>query len=560
MHHCLLAVETEVYMGKQWKYTNDNFKLISGEADKKATAAFDLDTGCFLEHASEISEGFKRLDRYVEEINKNNGYVTSKLEGVYQDISGVDSKYAGKFGESKDQIDSITKIIVKFSEVVKGNLPQFKDGFKNVNFTFDYDELKKAVDDEKHELEEKFVDTILSKDVDDITDEEYADVVELILERDSNDTSLVEHILQSGYCWDVVDADGNPIEKLKADPTATQIIDVFTKPTEKYDKIKEMLDAYAIVYIKTQSVISDTDYKNKMKNATLYSQLFNEIEPYVENNSFGFEINPGESKSDWKKRKNKYLKEAISLEYKETSIITAAGTEKDGKRAEKGIVVTINGANATEVEILSGVPSDRAVNVLSALQNAQINTLFDVDTDKKPGEVVADGVLKIVIDKVMDAADKKFPGISQVKDVRDVLSILSDADDQRNINDNICKIEKTGTDASTIQLLNFQTGVTVVHNTAGNDEKVIIYEQSDTQKRVDRLNDYIKNELPKQVDDKSVTKNIPKNGYTVEYIRTHLNSVDSQLDAIDNAIYESGKTDVQSLSEALDNYKSLDKY
>ena len=527
-------------MGRTWKFTEQIYQEISEAVNYKITMYFcsrlfgELDSP-FETYEDEIDMGISKLNGYVEMINEADGYDKAKLDRVFGQIAETDRSYGNQIQECTDDIVRYKNVLYQVEEVMRQAMAGSSNG--NVNFNFDKETFRSLVIEDKNAMDIAYVDRILAQDASEITQEEYEMIAVLIGNQTAEDTTLVEYILNSAYCWEFVDhitMEGYDITpEMEGQPSFGAFM-----PTEKYRRIMEALSVYAAnLSINEPENSQGTPYKELMNNVIRYEQLFSQLTVNCNEDTWNYLIGQeGEMV-------NAYLGNRVQLKRGETSI------GEDGE-VYSGLLVTVEGMTGpTGFEIIGPFAPDGAINALAQLQNTYINEYLQLDmTD---GEVVVQSIGNSIFEQIgnsaiseaiMDAlliSEGQASGSVWVAGT--VIGAVDDVNEHHQMEETITEYENIGTQASTINVLGLNCGIiNVTQSYDGKDKEVItVYPGRETLERIDKLNEFLQGEGA-TVLEPGTLELIPVEELTLEYIVNHLEEMDELLDAIEQDVVNKG--------------------
>ena len=248
---------------------------------------------------------------------------------------------------------------IKFADETVGQVA----GGSNENVTFDFDRaaFQELVSDDKIAMDIACVDCILDKDALEITTEEYERIAILIGNQPFGNTALVEHILNSAYCWEFVDClvlEGQEMPKGGEGISSSGVF----MPTEKYWKLLTTLKSYAVnLSVNQPENAVGTPYIGIMNQVIRYEQLFSTLVICMQDRTYAYESGQAEEML------HNNIGTMFQVRMGDTSV------EKYGK-AYRGLLLTIAGGSApVNIEVMGAFASDMAISVLNQLQNSYIN-------------------------------------------------------------------------------------------------------------------------------------------------------------------------------------------
>ena len=226
----------------------------------------------------------------------------------------------------------------------------------NVTFNFDRAAFRELVSDDKIAMDIACVDRILDKDASEITTEEYERIVVLIGNQPSGNTALVEHILNSAYCWEFVDCLVLGGQEMPKGGEGISSSGVFM-PTEKYLNLLAALNFYAVnLSVNQPEDAVGTPYKGIMNRVICCEQLFSTLAICMQDRTYAYEIGQAEE----------MLHNNIGTMFQVGMGDTSVG--------EDGLLLTIAGGSApVNIEVMGVITPSGAIGVLNQLQNSYIN-------------------------------------------------------------------------------------------------------------------------------------------------------------------------------------------
>lgn len=527
-------------MGRTWKFTEQIYQEISEAVNYKITMYFcsrlfgELDSP-FETYEDEIDMGISKLNGYVEMINEADGYDKAKLDRVFGQIAETDRSYGNQIQECTDDIVRYKNVLYQVEEVMRQAMAGSSNG--NVNFNFDKETFRSLVIEDKNAMDIAYVDRILAQDASEITQEEYEMIAVLIGNQTAEDTTLVEYILNSAYCWEFVDhitMEGYDITpEMEGQPSFGAFM-----PTEKYWRIMEALSVYAAnLSINEPENSQGTPYKELMNNVIRYEQLFSQLTVNCNEDTWNYLIGQeGEMV-------NAYLGNRVQLKRGETSI------GEDGE-VYSGLLVTVEGMTGpTGFEIIGPFAPDGAINALAQLQNTYINEYLQLDmTD---GEVVVQSIGNSIFEQIgnsaiseaiMDAlliSEGQASGSVWVAGT--VIGAVDDVNEHHQMEETITEYENIGTQASTINVLGLNCGIiNVTQSYDGKDKEVItVYPGRETLERIDKLNEFLQGEGATVLKSDTLEL-IPEGGLKLEYVVNHLEETDVLFGIVERDIMSQG--------------------
>lgn len=543
-------------MGRTWKFTNEIYEELKENVDKKVETQFCsgvLGSGQngvfgnpFEKYAYETNMGITKMNDYVDMINEAGGFNRTKLDQVFGQIAEIDKSYSNQINNCVIDLEHYKDVLYQL-EVVMG---EAAIGSVNGLAVFHFD--KSAFQEKMKEIDVAYVDRILSKDASEITAEEYQAIAILIAKQTPGDTTLIEHILTSTYCWEMVNCDSFDYEDI--DPVTGGPVwglGYFT-PTQQYLSLMEALSNCAMKVSSGEMEIEGGMYKNVLANLTRYEQLFRSIAEVAPFNWVEYDLTGGMAGIQ------DCLDNMFQIEAGETTI-----------KGEEGLKVTIQGTGgylgSISFEILGYVPSERSVNVLNALQNAYIN--FYLNLDASDQQVLQNSIVGGIANTVGNSVVSKMLGGTVTTALEFAGGVVKDVREHHEKQSTIYEYEQLGGEASTLELLNLNAGVVSVNYHGELANEITLYPEADTQARLDTINQYLKSdeflqlvkdaEAEKDTNDNekneegSILDEIPENGFDLDYVLQHLNEVDIIFDKIDQIISGNEDYDPDSFQDAL---------
>lgn len=538
-------------MGKTWKFTEEIYQDLGEAVDKKVTTRFNrgvygLIDNPFEKYLDEIDTGIIKMNNYVDMINEADGFNRAKLDGVFSQVAEIDRNYGNQIQKCTEDLEHYRSVLYQLELVMEQAAAGSSNG--NVTFEFDREAFQELVSEDKIAMDIAYVDRILEKDASEITIEEYEMIAVLIGNQPPGNTALVEHILNSAYCWEFVDClilEGQEMpEGGEGIPSSGTFM-----PTEKYLKLLEALNFYAInLSLNQPEHAVGTPYIGIMNNVIRYEQLFATLAMHMQDNTYAYEIGHAEEML------NTHIGTMFQLKMGDTSI------GEDGN-TYRGLLLTIAGGSApVNIEIMGAFSPSAAINALNQLQNAYINKYLQLDmTD---GEVAQQSVMNSLMSgmksQVMEQAIQSALGSSGVSHtpISTVAGIgmgaIGEIYQHHQMKDTIKAYETYGNQASAINVLGLNSAVTNYTHTyvEGSQAVITVYPGRETQERIDRLNEFLKGEGQK-IMTQDTLKQIPEQGFSVEYVINHLEKTDMILDKIEKDIREDENGYANSLAEAM---------
>lgn len=414
----------------------------------------------------------------------------------------------------------------------------------NVTFDFDKTTFQEMVSGDKVAMDIAYVDRILFRDASEMTEEDYCRIAVLIGSQPSGNTALVEHILNSAYCWEFVDCFTLDGQEMPDGAEGIPSSGVFM-PTEKYLEIMKALNFYAYnLSLNEPEHAAGTPYIGIMNNVIRYEQLFSTLAVHMQDTTYAYSIG--------------YAREMVQLHIGTLFQLRRGDTSIGEKEnAYQGLRLDIAGANAfVNIEVIGAFGPGAAINELNQLQNTYINQYLHLDmTD---GEIAQQSVLNSMMDgtksQVIDNAIQlalKSSG-SPLTTVADIgIGTIGDVYEHHQMKDSIKKYETYGNQASAINVLGLNSAIMNYTNTyeGGSRAVITVYPGRDTQERLDKLNEFLNGEgkrFTKEVD----MGGVPEKGFTIEYVINHLEETDIILDKIERKIKRDENEYANSLAEA----------
>lgn len=571
-------------MGRIWKFTEQVYEEIGENVDKKLETQFKGDifmggaygiyANPFEDCAEQVNTGMNKMDSYVELINDANGYTRTKLDNVFTNIADSDKSFGNKIDVSTDNLERYKKMLYKLEEVMNSALSASSYG--NAKFKFN----RNAFQADMVEIDKEYVDSVLSRDTSELTEEDYHSIAVVIGRQPVNNTDLVEHILESAYCWSVKDCclsdeqikDLEEVDWNEVDPNNNGKWSVGRlEATDKYNNLMAALSKYALNLV--QGIEKPYSSGNvDLTNASRYEQMFRGILE-VTLGDFEFEYDLTGDDEALQER----LRDIFELKTGNTSI-NVSGNKDNVIGNVDGLLVTIGngtlGINEIKLDIIEYTSQDSLANILNGLQNCYINDYLGLDNS--PGEVFKDKIISGIIKKFGNDFKKEFFGSGATT----IFNIMSGAAiaalQQETKQKTVREYQEIGTLVSTINLLKLKCGVISKNNAGALKEEIVVCPTKETQERLDKINDFLINEVnhlldyrKKNVQDEKTREEIDKlkdsiaemtgsGGITMDYIRKNLYEVDSIFDMIGNQINQINHKNYspKSLAEAVDYYET----
>ena len=531
-------------MGKTWKFTEQIYEELREAVDKKIETRFnrgvyEIMDNPFEKYLDEIDTGIIKMNNYVDRINDADGFNRAKLDRVFFQVAVTDRNYGNQIQKCTEDLEHYRSVLYQLELVME----QAAAGSSNGNVTFDFDRaaFQELVSEDKIAMDIAYVDRILDRDASEITAEDYERIAVLIGNQPYGNTALVEHILNSTYCWEFVDClilEGQEMPKGGEGISSSGVF----MPTEKYLNLLAALNFYAVnLSVNQPEDAVGTPYKGIMNRVICCEQLFSTLAICMQDRTYAYEIGQAEE----------MLHNNIGTMFQVRMGDTSVG--------EDGLLLTIAGGSApVNIEVMGTFTPSAAIKALNDLQNTYINKYLQLDmTD---GEVaqqsvmnsLAGGVKSQVMEQAIQAAlgGASHTPVSTVAGIG--MGVIKDVSDHHQKEDTIKKYETYGKQASAINVLGLNSAVTNYTNTyvEGSQAIITVYPRRETQERLDRLNEFLQGEGERFTDGVDMS-GVPEGGFSVEYVTNHLAEVDVMLDKIEGNIRDDKDEYANSLLEAM---------
>ncbi|WP_455716001.1 hypothetical protein, partial [Anaerosporobacter sp.] len=351
------------------------------------------------------------------------------------------------------------------------------------------------------------VDGILSKDPSEISDQEYQQIAIILGRQPREDAALLEHILNSEYCWKFVDDNGG-VGDISMPSYG------YFAPTEQLLKLSQMMGEYAYALcINEPSDTAGTEYVPIKRTAVQYDSLLREIINYsTADNTIGYITNCGQEEEMVKARIEESKMFSISMEDSnlQAKIAGAFGDEK----------ITISNVNS----------GDQCSDLLKDQEHTSINEYLGLGKSNK--EIITDEVKKLIGDKVTDYVVDAVGKSPYVETAVDAVTIAKSYDDYHEMETKILEFEKWTDNNNIASTFDLNMCLTTRDTAEGQGSTVItVYPSAETQDRIDTANYALDNDASDYKINLNIN-NLPEGKFTLDYVMNDFDKASADINIV----------------------------